>query len=111
MSRVRFHGVTVKCQGYDVWDTMPAEPCQQTLTVAGSDRPEEHGWGIVAVYDGLYDSQTIGDQNGWNNYDLCPKHYREQMEFLGIGKGDIPTPPPDVVPHGGDHAVLIEDNK
>jgi len=92
MSRTEFRGVTVACEAvdYDPIDN-EAKTCQATITVSGiSDSPERHGWGIVRVYDGKHNAYVIGDQDGWNNFDLCPEHYEQQMAMLGIWKHNIP---------------------
>lgn len=96
MSSTRFSGITVTCDAK--WynpNTDEVDGCPNMLTLAGNDRPANHGWGMVRVYDGYINANVIGDQNGWNNYDLCPEHYGEQMNFLGIQKHNIPTPSKD----------------
>lgn len=85
MTRQEFRGSTVTCD---------VNECLTTITLAGADRAESRGWGIVRIYDGKYDTNCIGDQNGWSNYDLCPAHYREQTEFLGIERV-VPEPHSD----------------
>lgn len=93
MTSVRFTGVTVECEA--VWADEDGVPdvCTSKLTLAGNDRPANHGWGTVRVYTGKYDlSTTMADQNGWTNHDLCPEHYVQQMCFLGIEEHNISKP-------------------
>lgn len=41
-------------------------------------------WGIINVFDDKYHDDVIGDQNGRNNYVLCPSHYFPIMKILGL---------------------------
>lgn len=61
--------------------------------VSSSGRPD--GWGVVRVYDNKIHRDEIGDQNGWNNFDLCPTHYSVFMASLGIDAHNIPDCPDD----------------
>lgn len=87
MSRTTFSGTTVTCEYVAFASGMT---CGHQITLAGSFTAEKRGWGIVRVYDGKHDLTLIGDQNGWNNYDLCPTHYSEIMQQLGVAKHNIP---------------------
>lgn len=70
-----------------------ARGCVQ-MTDSTGGRPS--GWGLVRVYDHKHDPNVIGDQNGWNNYDLCPSHYIAFMQTtLGIDPHNIPEVPDD----------------
>ena len=56
-------------------------------------RPQD--WGMVRIFDNKHDRTSIGDQNGWNNYDLCPEHYRAVLKNMGIEAHNIPQVPDD----------------
>lgn len=61
--------------------------------VSKSGRPS--GWGLVRVYDNKHDPTCIGDQNGWNNFEMCVEHYTNFMISLGVEAHNIPEVPDD----------------
>ena len=70
-----------------------AHMCVQFKDSTGG-RPQD--WGLVRVFDNKHDPDCIGDQNGWNNYDLCPEHYLQFMVgILGIQAHNVPQVPDD----------------
>lgn len=69
-----------------------ARGCVQMKDSTGG-RPQ--GWGVVRVYDNKFDHNVIGDQNGWNNYDLCPEHYHAVLKNMGIEAHNMPQVPDD----------------
>jgi hypothetical protein len=74
MSRTTFSGTTVTCE----FVSYPSEmTCGKTLTLAGEDTPENHGWGTLS---------TLRDNCIWEPHDLCPSHYANIVRQLGVEK-------------------------
>jgi hypothetical protein len=83
MSKQEFGGVNVTCD-------IPL--CDKFLKLDTNEvqtyYPTYSGWGLIRIYDGGFDGDYTGDPpngwNGWNNRDLCPVHYKQVMELLGV---------------------------
>jgi hypothetical protein len=71
------------------------ENCNNILQIT-TGTLSDYDWGIIRLFDNKV-SPEIGDQNGWNNYDLCSEHYISAMKSLGVQRHNI-TFPPDGVP-------------
>lgn len=74
--------------------TCDAVGCTQVLQLRDGDRASDWGWGIVRLHDGWREPNSIGDQNGWNNFDLCRPHYRAILTIVDREPVSAPTDDP-----------------